>query len=427
MQAGAARKYGTNMNRVQPFGVLGAAALLIAFAGQAMAQQSQFPGENQPNNWDKAGNPSRSPLITPAPARVAPVSQPTTQPATQAATPPATQPAAPANGPITRPAPQPTIAPNAAPPSQFPGANQPNQWDTRGNPAANPLITPNPPSPAQQPIVTPGVPPVVNPPTHWNPTQPLPYGWGAYPWGGYTILWNGQNRIVYWNGYQIPAFIPRPFGGVVYLYDPNLIPGANRPSAESQKPPPAPEPTAFEKGLLAFRAGRSADAARIWKDVVQKDHEDITTMRLLAIALFEAREVDNAAAMMRQAYRADPTLATRELDVDLLNLSPSRRGVLVNRASEYANRIGSASGWLSVTVLMQADGRYELARKMLKRSADEGLEPDIKNALDAALAAKVRLPKPASAPGTSPAPAVKPSSPAATPATPPAAPAQPTK
>lgn len=411
MQAGAARKYEINMHRVQPFGVLGAAALLIAFAGQAIAQQSQFPGENQPNNWDKAGNPSRSPLIAPAPARVAPVSQPTPQPATQ--------PTAPATG--TRPAPQPVIAPNVAPPSQFPGANQPNQWDTKGNPAANPLITPNPPSPAQQPIVAPTVPPVVNPPTHWNPSQPVPSGWGYYPWGGYTILWNGQNRIVYWNGYQVPAFIPRPFGGVVYLYDPNLIPGANRPSAESQKPPPAPEPTPFEKGLLAFRAGRSADAAKIWKDVVQKDHEDITTMRLLAIALFEAREIDNAAAMMRQAYRADPTLATRELDADLLNLTSSRRGVLVNRASEYANRIGSASGWLSVTVFMQADGRYELARKMLKRSADEGLEPDIRNALDAALAAKVRLPKPASAPAN--APAVKPSSPAATPATP----AQPAK
>ena len=40
MQAGAARKYEINMHRVQPFGVLGAAALLIAFAGQACAAAS---------------------------------------------------------------------------------------------------------------------------------------------------------------------------------------------------------------------------------------------------------------------------------------------------------------------------------------------------------------------------------------------------
>ncbi|MBY0111228.1 MAG: tetratricopeptide repeat protein [Phycisphaerales bacterium] len=356
-------------------------------SGLALAQSSQFPGADQPNQWDTKGNPSATPLISPTPAR--PLSQQT-------------------------PAPAPAIAPNTAPPSQFPAANQPSQWDVKGNPAASPLITPNPTFPSQ-PIVSPGVPPTTVPPNHWSPNQPIPPGWGYYPWGGYTVLWNGTNRIVYWNGYQVPAFIPRPFGGVVYLYDPNLVPGANRPSAESQKPPPAPEPTAFEKGLLAFRAGRSADAAKIWKDVVQKDHEDVTTMRLLALALFENREVDNAAAMMRQAYRADPTLAGRELDSDLLNLTSSRRSVLVNRASEYANRIGSASGWLSVTVLMQADGRYELARKMLKRSADEGLEPDVRAALDAALASKVRAPavKPANKPASPAAP-----TPASTPKTP---------
>jgi hypothetical protein len=111
--------------------------------------------------------------------------------------------------------------------------------------------------------------------------------------------------------------------------------------------------------------------------------------------------------MMRQAYRADPTLASRELDADLLNLTSSRRAALVNRAVEYANRVGSASGWLSVTVLMQADGRYELARKQLKKAADEGLEPDVRSALDAALASRIRQPLPK--------PVIKPSSPATTP------------
>jgi hypothetical protein len=62
-----------------------------------------------------------------------------------------------------------------------------------------------------------------------------------------------------------------------------------------------------------------------------------------------------------------------------------------------------------VTVLMQADGRYELARKQLKKAADEGLEPDVRSALDAALASKIRQPavKPVikpSSPGTTPTP-----------------------
>ncbi len=392
----------TTMNRVQPFGTRRAnadavATWIVAVAGLVglvasghAAGARQFPGENQPNQWETRGNPGANPLMTPSnpnsvPTRPTPVS-------------PAPAPSAP----------PPAIGPNAAPPAATPVNNQ---WDVRGNPGANPMISPNPTFPVTMPGSTPSV-----PPAQWHPSSPLPHGWGYYPWGGYTVLWNGSSRVVYWNGYQIPAFIPRPFGGVVYLYDPNLIPGATRPSAEAQKPPPAPEPTPFERGLIAFRNGRSADATKIWRDLVQKDHEDFATMRLLALALLENREADNAAAMMRQAYRADPTLASRELDTDLLNLTSARRASLVNRAVEYANRVGSASSWLNVTVLMQTDRRFELARKQLKKAADEGLEPDVRAALDAALASKIRQP--------AVKPVIKPSSPGTTPS--PTAPAAPT-
>lgn len=391
------------MHRVQPFGLRRAsvAALIVAAGIGGGAGAQQFPGENQPNQWDKRGNPGASPTM--------PAGNPSSVPTRP-------MPVTPASAPATA---QPTVSPNAALPAAVPAPTN-NQWDVRGNPAANPLITPNPTFPVTMPGTAPTTPTPL-PPSQWNPSSPLPYGWGSYPWGGYTVLWNGSTRIVYWNGYQIPAFIPRPFGGVVYLYDPNLIPGATRPSAEAQKPPPAPEPTPFEKGLLAFRNGRSAEAAKIWRELVKKDHEDFATMRLLALALLENREADNAAAMMRQAYRADPTLASRELDADLLNLTSARRASLVNRAVEYANRVGSASSWLSVTVLMQADGRYELARKQLKKAADEGLEPDVRSALDAALASKIRQPatKPVikpSSPGTKPTPTPAPTATTPTPA-----------
>lgn len=392
MRAGLHNGWKT-MNRVQPFGVLradraaaGVMAIVAAMGVAGAASAQQFPGETRPNQWDTRGNPSATPLMTPSSPDVS-----TTR-------------SVPATAPAARPGPRNTVKPNAAPPAAVPPTAPANQWDVRGNPGANPLITPNPPSPSG-----PITPPVTPPPSQWHPSSPLPPGWGYYPWGGYTVLWNGSTRIVYWNGYQVPAFIPRPFGGVVYLYDPNLIPGATRPSAEAQKPPPAPEPTPFERGLLAFRNGRSAEAVKIWREVVKNDHEDFATMRLLALALLENREADNAAAMMRQAYRADPTLASRELDTDLLNLTSARRALLVSRAVEYANRVGSASGWLGVTVLMQSDGRYELARKQLKKAADEGLEPDVRAALDAALASKIRQPavkpviKPTS-PGTTPTP-----------------------
>lgn len=250
-----------------------------------------------------------------------------------------------------------------------------------------------------------------------NPGCPVfcPPGWNWWPWGsGGTALWNGTNFVLFWNGWPVPAYVPGPFGGQTFLYDENLLPGASRQPVNTQANQPPPQPSPFEIGVAAFRAGNTQAAVQILNNVVAADKEDTIAMRILALALLEQREPDNAAAMMRQAYRMDPTLASRVLEVDALALTSSRRTSLINRAVEYANRVGSASGWLTVAVLMQADGRFELARRMLKRAADEGLEPDVRKAFEAAISARVPqspqrpvrpVARPVSQPTSQPAPA----------------------
>jgi hypothetical protein len=42
-----------------------------------------------------------------------------------------------------------------------------------------------------------------------------------------------------------------------------------------------------------------------------------------------------------------------------------------------ANRGKAASDWLVVAVFMQAEGRDDLAKKMIERSLKAGLEPEI--------------------------------------------------
>ncbi|MBS0190736.1 MAG: hypothetical protein JSR52_06255 [Planctomycetes bacterium] len=231
-----------------------------------------------------------------------------------------------------------------------------------------------------------------------NPGCPVycPPGWNWFPYYNSAVLWNGTNYVVYYNGYPVPTYVPGPFGGVTYLYDSNLLPGGTLQQAPQTQPQSAqpPTPTPFDIGIAAFRSGQAQAAARILNDVVTRDREDTSAMRILSLALLELREPDNAAAMMRQAYRIDPTLCSQIIDSDALGLSASRRTTLINRASEYANRVGSASGWLTVAVLMQADGRYELARKMLKKAANEGLEPAVVNAFEAAIATKLPLSAP---------------------------------
>ncbi|MGH7244932.1 MAG: tetratricopeptide repeat protein [Phycisphaerales bacterium] len=260
-----------------------------------------------------------------------------------------------------------------------------NGW-TGGVPGVPPGSVPNPPTPPSVP--TPPqpcpVPPVACPP-----------GWNWWPWGWNSwVAWNGANFVVYWNGFPVPPYVPGPFGGLTYLYDPNLLPGATQRSmADQTHYAPAPAPTAFDYGVMAFRDRQSDAAMKYLTQAIAKDKEDTAAMRVLSLAMLDMRQADDATAMIRQAYRLDPTLANSELDVNALGLTAARRSTLINRAVEYANRVGSGSSWLMVSVLMQADGRYELARRMLKRGADVGLEPGIYKAMDAALAGRIRMPR----------------------------------
>ncbi|MBX3387893.1 MAG: tetratricopeptide repeat protein [Phycisphaeraceae bacterium] len=275
-------------------------------------------------------------------------------------------------------------------PNTLPILNRGNQGfpsAVPGVPGVQPGSVPTPPGATQLP----------NNPNQPCPTPPVvcPPGWNWWPWGwNGWVVWNGWNYAVYWNGYPIPPYVPGPFGGLTYLYDPNLLPGATqRAIAEQAMAAPAPAPSAYDYGVAAFRDGQSDAAVKYLAEAVRKDKEDTGAMRVLALALLDTRQPDDAAAMMRRAYSLDPTLSNRDLDINALGLNAARRSSLINRSVEYANRIGSASSWLMVTVLMQADGRYELARRMLKRAADAGLEPDIANAMDAALGLHIRQPR----------------------------------
>lgn len=269
----------------------------------------------------------------------------------------------------------------------LPVLNQPKypvSWQG-GVPGVPPGTIPNPPTPPSVPC----------PPQPCNPPVICPPGWNWWPWGWNSwVAWNGANYVVYWNGFPVPPYVPGPFGGLTYMYDPNLLPGATQRSlAEQQNVAPAPAPTQYDYGVEAFRMRQSDAAVKYLTAAITKDKEDTGAMRLLALALLDTRQADDAVAMLRQAYRIDPTLASRAIDVDMLGLNSARRSDLINRAVEYANRVGSGSSWLMVSVLMQADGRFDLARRMLKRGADVGLEPAVYAAMDAALASRMRLPR----------------------------------
>lgn len=113
--------------------------------------------------------------------------------------------------------------------------------------------------------------------------------------------------------------------------------------------------------------------------------EDAEMIRLLGAALIlDGRPADGVAAFAL-AYRQKPQLAYRPFRADALPRGEEGLKALVGRAVRFAHNSGSASAWLTVSALMQAQGKQGLAAQMLERAEAAGLEPGSRNAMKTAL------------------------------------------
>ena len=107
-------------------------------------------------------------------------------------------------------------------------------------------------------------------------------------------------------------------------------------------------------------------------------------MRLLALALLAGGKADEGVALMALAYEGDTSLALRSMDDGVLGTPRALRDRL-NRTVTYAGKVGSASAWLTVAVLMQAEGREETAQKMIDRAQAAGLNAQVAADMELAL------------------------------------------
>lgn len=157
-------------------------------------------------------------------------------------------------------------------------------------------------------------------------------------------------------------------------------------SSPATPEPPPPPPTDFERGLGFLRDGDASRAIAAFTVHLGTEPKDARVMRLLAGALLLDKRTDDGVAMMRSAYRAEPALSREPLRADDLGLRESAMRDLVIRAVIHANRLGSASSWWTVTVLMQAQGKAEQARAMLGKAKAQGIDAELDAAMTAALA-----------------------------------------
>jgi hypothetical protein len=205
------------------------------------------------------------------------------------------------------------------------------------------------------------------------------YYWSANRWNSYNPPWYRQAVFGTYRGstqYIDPALtnptLPAPPTNWTGQSPTGQIPGGQQPNAQPPEPPTAPE-----IAVLALRARQPEIAVRTLRYHLRTESGDARALRLLAVALLETRDFDDAASVMRLAYRTDPGLAAFALDFNELGYSQREARALLVRTVTYANRVNSASGLLSVAVLMQGEGREQPALNVLARAARAGLEPEV--------------------------------------------------
>jgi len=201
-------------------------------------------------------------------------------------------------------------------------------------------------------------------PGHHSSHSSLWYPWRSYSYGSY-----------YRTAYPAPL--------VYGVTDPYVLTGVNpaamyasmynaQAAQAAASAQPAREPTPLEQADAMLAYGESRAAVEAYRKYLDDAPDDAAAMRSLAVGLLDLRRFDEAVAVMVMAYERQPRLARTPLGPEALGGSAELRRRVTSSVA-YANRVNSASAWLLVAALMQAEGRDDVALRMVERARVSGL------------------------------------------------------
>lgn len=186
----------------------------------------------------------------------------------------------------------------------------------------------------------------------WHGGYPS-YGYGWYP-TGYTYYPVGQSNIAATSGW-------------------------NSLSQTQQQIPPQPvtPPEAIDIARVALVLGNLDSAEEQYRIHLNEHPDDSAALREFALVMFEADRVDDGFAALRKAYRDQPELAIKPLDLGQFGFDGPRTRRLMAKVSPVANNLKTSSGWLALTALLQWQGKDRAAIRMLEKAEAMGLESEI--------------------------------------------------
>lgn len=198
----------------------------------------------------------------------------------------------------------------------------------------------------------------------------------GYPYGYPYRYFSGYGANSWYGDFAWPLI-----GGYAYPEPPSVPVMA--PAAPP--PPPPPPPTDIEKADEALRESRPKDAVKFYQDHLAGKPGDAEAARSLALALLLDKRPKEAVAVMIDVYEKHPGLAAQVIESENLPLGDASLRTLVLAVVPYANRTKTASGYLTTTVLLQAQGKTDAAVRLLKKAKDVGLDEKVATELEQAL------------------------------------------
>ena len=197
-----------------------------------------------------------------------------------------------------------------------------------------------------------------------------------YPRYGYGYGWYPPGNTYYRSGQPVA----NATSGWGRLSQPNAG------SAASQSPAkPAEPPTALEVARVSLALGNLESAEEQYRKHLKANPDDSRALREFALVMFDAERPEEGFAAMRKAYRDDPELAARPMNLRGYGFDGPRIRRMMGKISPAANRIKSSSGWLALAVVLQGQGKDRAARRMLDKAEALGLDAEIVTALRAKL------------------------------------------
>ena len=203
--------------------------------------------------------------------------------------------------------------------------------------------------------------------------------WGASPWYG----WYGSSYAYSWWYYSVPD----RYRGPIYGQSGDLSTDGSYSSTPSyvEEVPEAMPLSAIEVARLEMSIGNPEYAIEAYRAHLSEYPNDWIAVRELGLAKIRIGDRGDGIAMVSYAYSMEPTLAYEAVPAGLFENSDALMRDSVIDVVGWGHRNPSASAWLTVAVLMQAEGRDGPALRMIERARGYGLDRSVDTEMSSAL------------------------------------------